>query len=394
MMSISSPQYVWTLFVAPFQQATGAALPAIQITFSVLIVLQTWLAPLQGWLVDRFGPKFLIAAGAALSGLGFVLSAHATSVWALYLSYGAFCGFGTGIVYIGIIGLMVRWFPDRRGFATGMAASGYGVGAILTTFPIASMLKQSGHETTLITFGILLGLVGVAAALALRAPRPDEVAARAALSPSVVHGKDHTPVQMMATPIFWLMFLMMTMMATGGLMVVSQFAPVMRDFGIADVPVFGLAALPFALSLQRVANGVTRPFFGWVSDQLGRENTMFIAFGMEALAVWAMLAMRGNPIVFVVLSGIVFFGWGEIFSLFPSTLTDTFGTRNATTNFGFLYIAQGIGAVLGGPAAAWMHDRAESWFPVFVLIILMDATTALLAFFVLKPMRRRFLART
>jgi len=392
MMAISSPQYVWTLFVQPFQQATGAALPAIQITFSVLIVLQTWLAPLQGYLVDRFGPKFLIAAGAALTGLGYVLSANATSVMALYLSYGALCGFGTGIVYIGVIGLMVRWFPDRRGLATGLAAAGYGVGAIVTTFPIAAMLKSSGHRQTLITFGILLGAAGVCAALMLRAPRADEVATRAAAMPQAAHVKDRSALEMIRTPIFWLMFAMMTMMATGGLMVVSQFAPVMRDFGIADVPILGLAALPFALSLQRVANGVTRPFFGWVSDHVGRENTMFIAFGMEALAVWAMLAMRGNPAVFVVMSGVVFFGWGEIFSLFPSTLTDTFGTRNATTNFGFLYIAQGIGSVLGGPAAAWLHDATASWIPVFALIVILDAATALLALFVLKPLRAQWLA--
>jgi oxalate/formate antiporter len=391
MMSISSPQYVWTLFVAPFQAATGATLPAIQITFSVLIVLQTWLAPLQGWLIDRFGPKFLIAAGAALTGLGFVLSAQATSAIMLYLTYGAFCGFGSGIVYIGVIGLMVKWFPDRRGFAVGLAAAGYGFGAIVTTFPIDMMLKSSGHRPTLITFGLLLGAIGACAGLLLRAPRQDEIRFAPASLPIASSRRDYTPLEMMRTPIFWLMFLMMTMMSTGGLMVVSQFAPVMRDFGIADVAISGMAALPFALTLQRIANGLTRPFFGWVSDNIGREWTMFIAFSMEALAVWVMLATRGNPAQFVVMSGIVFFGWGEIFSLFPSTLTDTFGTKHATTNFGFLYIAQGVGSVLGGPVAAWMHDGFQSWFPVFWLIIALDAGTAVLALFVLRPMRARWM---
>ena len=387
MMSISSPQYVWTLFVAPFQAATGASLPAIQITFSVLIVLQTWLAPLQGWLVDRFGPKFLIATGAALTGLGFVLSAQATTPWALYLAYGGLCGFGTGIVYIGLIGLMVKWFPDRRGFAVGLAAAGYGFGAILTTFPIDMMLRASGHRPTLTIFCFLLGGVGVLAALGLRAPRPDEIRLRAASMPLASATKDYSPLQMLRTPIFWLMFAMMTMMSTGGLMVVSQFGPVMRDFGIAETAIAGMAALPFALTLQRIANGLTLPFFGWVSDNIGRENTMFIAFAMEALAVWVMLSTRDNPALFAIMSGVVFFGWGEIFSLFPSTLTDTFGTKHATTNFGFLYIAQGIGSVLGGPAAAMMHDATGSWFPVFWLIIVLDGLTAILALFVLKPMR-------
>jgi oxalate/formate antiporter len=391
MMSISSPQYVWTLFVAPFREATGASLPAIQITFSLLIVLQTWLAPLQGWLVDRFGPKFLIALGAGLTGLGFVLSANASGVTALYLAYGGLCGFGSGIVYIGVVGLMVKWFPDRRGFAVGMVAAGYGVGAIMTTIPIDAMLRSSGAPQTLLTFGLLLGAIGIVAALGLRVPRADEIAARMPVG-AARSAVDYSPRQMLKTPIFWLMFLMMAMMATGGLMVVAQFGPVMREFGIAEVTISGMAALPFALTLQRIANGLTRPFFGWVSDVMGRENTMFLAFGLEAVAVAAMLATRGNPVVFALMSGIVFFGWGEIFSLFPSTLTDTFGTTNATTNFGFLYISQGIGAMFGGPAAAYMHDAFGSWFPVFYLIIAMDASTAILAFFVLKPMRARFLS--
>ena len=329
-----------------------------------------------------------------MTGLGFVLSAQATTPWALYLTYGGLCGFGTGIVYIGIIGLMVRWFPDRRGFAVGLAAAGYGFGAIVTTFPIDTMLKTSGHRPTLVTFGLLLGAIGVCAALGLRAPRRGEIRVAAAAMPIATSTKDYAPSQMLKTPIFWLMFAMMTMMSTGGLMVVSQFGPVMRDFGIADVAISGMAALPFALTLQRIANGLTRPFFGWVSDNIGREWTMTIAFGMEALAVWAMLATRGNPALFALLSGVVFFGWGEIFSLFPSTLTDTFGTRHATTNFGFLYIAQGIGSVLGGPAAAWMHDATGSWFPVFWLIIVLDATTAVLALFVLKPMRAELAAQS
>jgi MFS family permease len=273
----------------------------------------------------------------------------------------------------------------------GLAAAGYGFGAILTTFPIAAMLKSSGHRPTLVTFGLILGAIGVLAALGLRAPRADQIRWHAAAMPLARAVKDYAPSQMLKTPIFWLMFLMMTMMSTGGLMVVSQFGPVMRDFGIADVAISGMAALPFALTLQRIANGLTRPFFGWVSDKIGREPTMFIAFAMEALAVWVMLLTRGNPALFAVMSGVVFFGWGEIFSLFPSTLTDTYGTKYATTNFGFLYIAQGIGSVLGGPVAAWMHDSSGSWFPVFWLIIGLDASTAVLALFVLRPKREAWL---
>ena len=391
MMAISSPQYVWTLFVKPFQTATGATLPAIQITFSLLIVLQTGLSPLQGWLVERFSSRFLITLGCALSGLGWIASANVTSIAGLYFTYGLLCGVGTGIVYIGIVGLMLKWFPDRRGFATGVVAAGYGFGAILTTFPIDGMMQSSGYQSTLVTFGILLGGIGALAGLFLRTPPATLSAAITAASPASV--ADVAPAQMLRTPVFWLLFVMMTMMSTGGLMVISQFAPFMRDFGVANVVVFGMAALPFALTLDRITNGLTRPFFGWVSDRIGRENTMLIAFLLEAVAVFLMLSVRDNALLFALMSGVVFFGWGEIFSLFPSTLTDTFGTKHAITNYGFLYIAQGIGSVLGGPVAAALHDATGSWIPVFITIITMDAVTAILAYFVLKPMRASYLAR-
>jgi OFA family oxalate/formate antiporter-like MFS transporter len=386
-MSISSPQYVWTLFTKSFQESTGATLAAIQITFSILIVLQTWLSPLQGYLVDKFGPRLLIAFGCALSGAGWVTSAYATSLTGLYLTYGLFCGVGTGVVYIGIVGLMVRWFPDRRGFATGMVAAGYGFGAILTTFPIDSMVKSSGYHHTLVVFGFILGIVGALAALAMRMPKADE----ALPAPAVMTGaKDVPPGTMIKTRVFWLMFVMMTMMSTGGLMIISQFAAFSKDFGVANMLVFGLAALPLALTVDRITNGLTRPFFGWVSDRIGRENTMAIAFLLEAVAVTAMVLLRDHPLLFVILSGVVFFGWGEIFSLFPSTLTDTFGTKYATTNYGVLYMAQGIGSVLGGPLAALLYAKAGSWMPVFAIIIAMDAITGILALVALKPMRKAY----
>ena len=388
MMAISSPQYVWTLFVKPFQATTGAGLPTVQITFSVLIVLQTLFSPAQGWLVDRFGPKTLIAVGAALTGLGWVLSAYVDTVWMLFLTYGLFCGIGTGIVYVGVIGLMARWFPDRRGFAIGIVAAGYGMGAMLTTFPISSMLASSGAPRTLVVFGLILGSVGVLAALGLRQPRPEEIAAPAAPH---ARGEDIAPAQMLKTPIFWLMFVMMTMMSTGGLMVTSNFASFARDFGVAHVLVLGLAALPFALTVDRLLNGFTRPFFGWVSDRIGRENTMGLAFGLEGAAILLLLLFSGAAPAFIVLSGLVFFGWGEIFSLFPSTLTDTFGSRHATTNYGFLYIAQGIGSILGGPVAASIRVATGSWTPVFGVAVAMDIATALLALFVLKQMRATYL---
>jgi OFA family oxalate/formate antiporter-like MFS transporter len=388
MMSISSPQYVWTLFTKSFQENLHTTLPAIQITFSILIVLQTWLSPVQGFLVDKFGPRLLIAVGCLLSGAGWVTSSYVTTLTGLYLTYGLFCGIGTGIVYIGIIGLMVRWFPDRRGFATGMVAAGYGFGAIATTFPIDAMLKSAGYQHTLVVFGIIMGIVGAAAALMLRMPTTSDVLPPPPMTASKVNV---APKEMLRTRVFWLLFFMMTMMSTGGLMIISQFAAFSRDFGVASVVVLGFAALPLALTVDRITNGLTRPFFGWVSDRIGRENTMAIAFLMEAAAVTVMVLSRDNALLFVILSAVVFFGWGEIFSLFPSTLTDTFGTKSATTNYGFLYMAQGVGSVLGGPLAALLHDMTGSWLPVFAIIITLDILTGILALVALKPMRSAYL---
>jgi len=383
MMAISSPQYVWTLFTKPLGGALGAAPAALQVTFSLLIVLQTFFSPFQGYLVDRFGPRRLIALGGALTGLSWVLAAHAGSLTMLYLTYGLIGGLGTGIVYVGVVGQMVGWFPDRRGFAAGVVAAGYGMGAIVTTFPIANSLAASGYQATLQQFGVIFGVIGCIAALGLKPPPATEGTASGGVFTS-------TGV-MLKSPIFWLMFVMMSLMSTSGLMVTSQMATFGADFGITQAVVFGMAALPLALTVDRFTNGLTRPFFGWVSDRIGRENTMCLAFALEGIAMTLWLVTRGDPLLFVLLSGLVFFGWGEIFSLFPSTLTDTFGTRNATRNYGCLYIAQGIGAIFGGPLASLLHEATGTWTSVFAVAITADLLTALLAIAVLKPLRAAYM---
>lgn len=395
MIVISSPQYVWALFTQPLTVSLGANLARIQVTFSILIVVQTFLSPCQGVLVDKFGPRLLLSIGGLLTGLSWILAAKATTVTALYLTYGLLGGIGTGIIYIGVIGHMVQWFPDKRGLATGLVAAGYGVGAILTTFPIAAVMKASSYQRALSQFGIIFAVVGLIAAQGLRRPHAAWQAPRAQRFGAGQFWKESarnfTPVEMLRTPIFWLMFVMMTMMSTSGLMVTSQMGAFTRDFGMAGTLVFGLPLLPLALSIDRITNGVTRPFFGWVSDHIGRENTMVIAFTLEGVAMTLWLVTRDHPVIFVLMSGLVLFAWGEIFSLFPSTLTDTYGAKHATSNYGFLYIAQGVGSVLGGPIAALLHQATSSWIPVFEVIIAMNFLTAILAQFALKPMRRRWL---
>jgi MFS transporter, OFA family, oxalate/formate antiporter len=394
MMAISSPQYTWTLFTGPLNQKLRTTLAELQWTFSLLIVLQTWFSPFQAYLVDRFGPRLLISVGAIMSGGSWVLAALSDNLWALYLTYGVIGGFGTGIIYVGIIGLMVRWFPDRRGLTAGLAAAGYGFGAIFTSFPIDSMIKSSGYAHTLLVWGIIQGVVGIIAAQGLRLPPENYHAPSAAIGAGGPHqsGRSYSPSEMLKNPIFWLLFIMMSMMSTSGLMVVSNVGPFANEYKVSQALVFGMAALPLSLTLSRFTNGLTRPFFGWVSDRIGREATMGLAFSLECVAILVLFAFIDQPALFVVLTGLVFFGWGEIFSLFPSTLTDTFGPKYAATNYGFLYIAQGVGSILGGPAAAFLKQTTGSWTAVFIAVAVLDAITAALAITVLRRIRHRHFA--
>ena len=382
MMSISSPQYVWALFTKPLGAQLNVSLAELQVTFSILIVLQTFFSPFQGFLVDKFGPKNLLSLGAVLTGLSWILASQADTITLLYLSYGLLGGLGTGIVYVGVVGQVVKWFPANRGFAVGMVAAGYGMGAILTTFPISQSLADHGHQATLWWFGCTLGALGLLFAQGLRSPEK-----QLAEEPTDLPGVG--PSVMLRTPVFWLLFGMMSMMSTSGLMVISQMGAIAKDYQVAGAMVWGMAALPLALTIDRLTNGLTRPFFGWVSDRWGRENTMFLAFGLEAVAMFAWISTIDSPVLFVILSGVVFFGWGEIFSLFPSTLTDTFGPKHATTNYGFLYMAQGVGSIIGGPVAAMVHNSTGSWIPVFALMICLDLLAAGLALWALKPLRKK-----
>src|SRR5690242_504652 len=394
MMAISSPQYVWTLFTGPLNQKLGTTLAELQWTFSLLIILQTWCSPLQAYLVDRFGPRRLISVGALLSGGGWVLSSYVNSIWALYFTYGVICGFGTGIIYVGIIGLMVRWFPDRRGLATGLAAAGYGFGAIFTSFPIDSMIRSAGYAHTLIVWGIIQGAIGIIAAQGLRMPQDgwQPEGYTPATASTMESKRSYTPAEMLRSPTFWLLFLMMSMMSTSGLMVVSNVGPFAKEYNVAGALVLGMAALPLSLTLSRFTNGLTRPFFGWVSDHIGREMTMALAFSLECAAILVLFAFIDRPALFVVLTGLVFFGWGEIFSLFPSTLTDTFGPEYAATNYGFLSLAQGVGSILGGPAAAYIKQTTGSWTSVFIIVAALDIVTALLAITALRALRGKHIA--
>jgi OFA family oxalate/formate antiporter-like MFS transporter len=389
MAMIANLQYGWTLFVNPIADKHGWSRAAIQVAFTIFVLTETWLVPIEGYLVDRFGPRPVVLVGGILCGLGWVLNSFADSLMLLYVA-AAVGGIGAGAVYGTCVGNALKWFPDRRGLAAGLTAAGFGAGSAITIVPISAFIKSNGYEAAFLYFGIAQGVIVFLIAWALtRAPDHSKKAGDSLVQQSK---RDYSPTEVLRKPVFWVMYAMFVMVAAGGLMATAQLAPIARDFKIGDVPVnimgLILPALTFALAIDRVLNGLTRPFFGWVSDRIGREPTMFIAFGLEAVGILALYQFGQNPIAFVVLTGLVFFAWGEIYSLFPSTCADTFGSKYAAANAGMLYTAKGTASLLV-PLSSVLATATGSWHAVFVVASVMNATAALMAWFVLRPMRRR-----
>ena len=385
MVMIANYQYGWTFFVNPIAERHGWTKAAIQVAFTIFILTETWLIPIEGWFVDKYGPRLVVLFGGVMCGVGWVMNSYADSLMMLYAA-AAISGTGAGAVYGTCVGNALKWFPDRRGLAAGLTAAGFGAGSALTVIPIQNVIKASGYETAFFWFGIGQGVIVVLLSLFLFAPRLGQVPVLRKLTT----GREVAPMQMLRTPVFWVMYAMFVMMAAGGLMATAQLGPIAKDFNVADVPVslMGLTvtALSFAAIFDRVLNGLTRPFFGWVSDHIGRENTMFIAFGIEGLGIYALSVFGQDPIMFVLLSGLVFFAWGEIYSLFPSTCADSFGSKYAATNAGLLYTAKGTAALIV-PFTSVLTEWTGNWHAVFLAAAGLNILAALMALFVLKPMR-------
>ena len=395
MMAVANLQYAWTLFTKPIQAHLHVSLVAVQWTFTLFIALETWLVPFEGYLVDRIGPRFMLGFGSIMVALGWVGSGRAETIGSLYFWYSV-GGIGAGIVYGGTIGNALKWFPDHRGLCVGLTAGAYGIGTATTIAPIAAMLKTSGYQHTFIVWGIVQGIVVLAAALFLARPpvgwTPPNWKEKAAKIKAKINtaAVDMTPLQMLRQPSFYLIYLMMTMLAFGGLVVTAQLNPMASSYHVDNVVVvFGMTALVLAITVDRLLNGLTRPFWGWVSDHIGRENAMFISFVLEAIAVYALLQLIKYPVWFVALSGLCFFAWGNIFSLFPSITGDLYGSKWATANYGIVYTAKGVAAGFAGPGAAWMYAKTGSWTKVFWAMIVCDLIAAFMALLWLKPVAAR-----
>jgi OFA family oxalate/formate antiporter-like MFS transporter len=395
MVLIANLQYGWTLFVNPINKAHGWSLASIQFAFSIFIALETWLTPIEGWIVDslgaRRGPKLMIAFGGIMVGLGWIINSYAQSLGMLYLG-AAVGGTGGGAVYATCVGQAVKWFPDRRGLAVGLTAAGYGAGSALSVIPIRAVIASAGYEAAFFWFGLIQGGVVFILAWLIRAPDPGETAGAAA--PKVAQSsRNFSPLEALSTPVFWLLYLMFIMVSASGLMATAQIAPIAKDFNVGNaVLLFGASTLSVALIIDNVCNGGARPLFGWVSDHIGREYTMAIAFGLGGVAYWLLGSLGHAPWAFVIFAALIFLTWGEIFSLFPSTCTDTFGTKFATVNLSLLYTAKGASAFLV-PLANIIKSHTGSWHMVFVITAIMNFVVVALALFVLKPIRNRFLAK-
>ena len=393
MVMTANLQYGWTLFVNPIDQKYHWGRAAIQVAFTIFVLTETWLVPFEGYLIDKFGPKLMVSISGALIAIAWYLNSIADSLTLLYIA-AAIGGVGAGIIYGACVGNALKWFPDRRGLAAGLTAAGFGAGSALTIIPIANMIKTTGYESAFLWFGLGQGIVVVLVALLLRAPAQGEVPIPATAVAQT--RRDYSPTEVLKTPPFWVMYIMFVMVGAGGLMATAQLAPIAKDFNVDGVPVsilgLTLPALTFALSIDRVLNGLCRPFFGWVSDIIGRENTMFIAFMAEGVGIYVLYLMAANPIWFVLLSGVVFFAWGEIYSLFPATCTDIYGRKFATTNYGMLYTAKGTASLLV-PLANILTAKTGNWHAVFIVAAILNIVAAVMALVVLRPLRIKEMAK-
>jgi MFS transporter, OFA family, oxalate/formate antiporter len=391
MVMTANLQYGWTLFVHPMAAKHGWPVADIQVAFSIFVALETWLTPIEGWIVDRIGakngPRLVIAFGGVVIGFAWVVNSISDTLPMLYLG-AALAGIGAGAIYATCVGNAVKWFPDRRGLAVGLTAAGFGAGAALTVVPIRAVIASYGYEDAFFWFGICQGAVVFVLAWLLRAPFPGE--APASVATKVIQtSESFTPQQMLATPVFWVMYVMFLLVAASGLMATAQIALIARDFNVANTVALGAATtLTVALLVDNVFNGLARPLFGWVSDNIGRENTMALAFFLGGISYWLLGSLGHTPWAFIVFAGLIFLTWGEIYSLFPSTCTDSFGPQYATTNLSFLYTAKGVAAFLV-PLANLIKAATGGWHMVFIVTAIMNFVVVAMALFVLKPLRSR-----
>jgi MFS transporter, OFA family, oxalate/formate antiporter len=375
MIMIANLQYGWTLFTGPLTKATGWKLSEVQWGWTLFIALETWAMSLCGWMIDKRGPRVLMTIAGVLCGVGWAGLGQAPTLTALYASY-ALAGLGAAMVYCGCIGVALKWFPDKRGLAAGIIAAGFGAGSSLFIPVMSYVIRVQDYRAAFLYTGIFQGLLIIVAAQFLGGSGIAlPVTASTAKPKARSHGYDFTSPEMLRTPQFYVLYLAMLMMGIGGLMVTANASAVGKSLGI------GSAFITTALSLNAVANGAGRFFWGWVSDHLGRERTMVIAFLLQSLFLASVLTVgkKSGPL-FIISLALVFFTWGEVYSIFPSVTADFFGAKNASSNYSFMYSTKGVASIVGGGIAALLFERTGSWNAVFYGSAVLALVSAFIAF--------------
>jgi OFA family oxalate/formate antiporter-like MFS transporter len=362
------------------------------VAFTIMIFVNTWLAPFEGWLVDRYGPRPVVVVGGMCAALSWILNSRAQSLQSLYVA-AVIGGLALGCVFGTCMGTALKWFPDKRGLAAGVIAAGYGLGAALTSVPLSLMIRASGYRHAFLFFGLLQGITILALGLLLIKP----VVLKGLVTPrkTIYEGPELKPAQTIRTGVFWLTYAIYLLIAFGGMVMTAQLGPIARDFGLESsmVTLFGVTApvLTLAISIDNFANGITRPISGFLSDIIGRENMMLLMFSLEGAALLGMALVGRSPYGFVMFAALIFLFWGEIFVIFPAICGDSFGIENAAANNGLLYTAKGT-AALAVPFASLLVTATGTWNSVLLTAAGCSVLAGLLSRFVLGPLRRRLRA--
>jgi len=401
MILISNYQYAFTLFT-PGMKLTFPGVPYAKIAavFSAFILFETWPMPVAGYFVDKLGIRKLMTFGALCIGLGWVLGGTvAKSPFDLYLYYGVIAGTGAGIIYISCVANAVKWFPDRRGLAVGLTAAGFGGGAALAIMPIAHTIRTMGWAHAMAVWGVAQGIIAIGCALVLHHPpagwAPAGWEQRVKQSRKLVTQSqvNFTWTQTIARPEFYLLYTMFFFACAGGLIATGNLSQIAKSLHVSDARIWGLAIVPLTATLTSLCNAVSRILWGLVSDRIGRERTMFLTFGVEAILIFLITRIAGKPIAFVALFSFVFLFWGEIYSLFSATTGDVFGPKNASANYGMVYTAKGLASIFAGFGAAALAAYLGGSFAVaFYISAALCAIAALFSLFVLRPLLRSRIA--
>ena len=377
MIMIANLQYSWTLFVQPLQKGTGWKLSDIQYAFALFVLFQTWVQPAQGWLIDRMGPRWFISAAGLLCGFGWAGMGYAKTLPMLSALYCA-AGIGAAFVYSGSIGSGLKWFPDRRGLASGIMAAGFGSGTALFIPFISSMIANRGYQTAFVSTGIFQGAVIALIAQFLCHPDASPARVAAVAAPGRGSEREMTTLQMLRTPEFYFMFVAFVMMSTGFLLATANLAPIARSWGLSA------AAITLAATFSPIANGASRVFWGWASDRAGRDNVMVISFGLNAICLLLVLELgQWSGAWFAFSLVLMYFTGGQIYALFPAMNADYFGTKYATSNSAVLYTAKGVAAVIGAWGGPLLFERYGTWDACFYG----SAALALIATVIIAGMR-------